>query len=64
MEITCINCPIGEVGLLPLWQGDRLFLSLLQQEGPFFSLKLEYRGDRLVGASRDGRPLPPEEGQE
>ena len=56
--------PIGEVGLLPLWQGDRLFLSLLRQEGPFFSLKLEYRGDRLVGASRDGRPLPPEEGQE
>ena len=56
--------PIGEVGLLPLWQGDRLFLSLLQQEGPFFSLKLEYRGDRLVGASRDGRPLPPEEEEE
>ena len=56
--------PIGEVGRLPLWQGDRLFLSLLRQEGPFFSLKLEYRGDRLVGASRDGRPLPPEEGQE
>ena len=56
--------PIGEVGRLPLWQGDRLFLSLLQQEGPFFSLKLEYRGDRLVGASRDGRPLPPEEGEE
>ena len=56
--------PIGEVGLLPLWQGDRLFLSLLRQEGPFFSLKLEDRGDRLVGASRDGRPLPPEEGQE
>ena len=56
--------PIGEVGRLPLWQGDRLFLSLLWQEGPFFSLKLEYRGDRLVGASRDGRPLPPEEGEE
>ena len=56
--------PIGEAGLLPLWQGDRLFLSLLQQEGPFFSLKLEYRGDRLVGASRDGRPLPPEEEEE
>ena len=56
--------PIGEVDLLPLWQGDRLFLSLLRQEGPFFSLELEYRGDRLVGASRDGRPLPPEEGQE
>ena len=56
--------PIGEAGLLPLWQGDGLFLSLLRQEGPFFSLKLEYRGDRLVGASRDGRPLPPEEGQE
>lgn len=56
--------PIGEVGRLPLWQGDRLFLSLLWQEGPFFSLKLEYRGDRLVGASRDGRPLPPEEEEE
>ena len=56
--------PIGEVGRLPLWQGDRLFLSLLRQDGPFFSLNLEYRGDRLVGASRDGRPLPPEEEQE
>ena len=56
--------PIGEVDLLPLWQGDRQFLSLLRQEGPFFSLKLEYWGDRLVGASRDRRPLPPEEGQE
>ena len=32
--------PIKQVETLPLWQGDRLFLELLQREERFFSLKL------------------------
>lgn len=35
---------------LPQWEGDRIFLSLLEEEIPFFSLKLNYTGDRLTGA--------------
>lgn len=42
---------------LPMWEGDRLFLGLLDTEEPFFSLKLEYEGDRLTGAALNGRPL-------
>lgn len=53
--------PIPQVETLPLWQGDKLFLRLLQTEKDFFSLKLRYAGDQLVLAVRDGRPLPPEE---
>ncbi len=33
---------------LPIWEGDKLFLSLLDTEPRFFSLKLTYRGDTLV----------------
>lgn len=33
---------------LTLWEGDRIFLELLDREVPFFSLKLIYEGDRLV----------------
>lgn len=53
--------PIPQVETLPLWQGDKLFLRLLQTEKDFFSLKLRYAGDQLVQAVRDGRPLPIEE---
>lgn len=53
--------PIPQVEMLPLWQGDKLFLRLLQTEKDFFSLKLRYVGDQLVQAVRDGRPLPIEE---
>ena len=53
--------PIPQVETLPLWQGDKLFLRLLQTEKDFFSLKLRYVGDQLVQAVRDGRPLRPEE---
>ena len=42
---------------LNLWEGDRLFLELLKRETPFFSLKLEYDGDKLIRASLDGRSL-------
>ncbi len=33
---------------LPIWEGDKIFLSLLDQSVPFFSLKLCYQGDRLI----------------
>lgn len=35
---------------LPIWEGDKLFLRLLDTEEPFFSLKLCYKGERLVEA--------------
>ena len=42
---------------LTLWQGDRIFLRLLQEDAPFFSLKLTYRGDELTEAVLDGKLL-------
>lgn len=43
---------------LPLWEGDRIFLKLLQEDAPFFMLKLVYdRNDRLLEAVLDGRKL-------
>lgn len=42
---------------LSLWQGDRIFLRLLEEGRGFFSLKLEYCGERLVAAALDGRPM-------
>lgn len=44
---------------LTLWEGDKIFLRLLMDPAqPFFSLKLVYRGDDLLEAKLDGRPLP------
>ena len=40
---------------LTLWEGDRIFLELLDSDAPFFSLKLEYRGETLTRAVLDGR---------
>ena len=42
---------------LTLWEGDRIFLRLLEEGGPFFSLKLQYQGENLVLARLNGRPL-------
>ena len=43
---------------LPIWTGDKIFLDLLNQDVPFFSLKLTYQGEKLAGAVLNGRPLP------
>lgn len=43
---------------LTLWEGDRIFLKLLQEDEPFFSLKLTYRGDELTEAVLDGKIIP------
>lgn len=50
------NCPEGELAWIPkaellsltLWEGDKIFLRLLDEQVPFFSLKLEYEGDTLL----------------
>ena len=43
---------------LPIWEGDRIFLRLLDEDAPFFLLKLRYEGERLAEAVLDGRKLP------
>ena len=42
---------------LPMWEGDRIFLRLLEEDAPFFSLKLRYQGDRLTEAVLNGEVL-------
>ena len=39
---------------LPLWEGDKVFLKLLDTDAPFFSLKLKYAGEKLVLAVLNG----------
>ena len=50
--------PKEKVYDLPIWEGDKIFFRLLEQERPFFSLKLSYdRGDVLRRAVLDGEEL-------
>lgn len=42
---------------LTLWQGDRIFLELIATDTPFFSLKLTYQGEALVGAELNGEDI-------
>ena len=41
----------------PTWEGDRIFLDLMEREAPFFSLKLRYEGDYLAEAVLNGKRL-------
>jgi len=43
-----------EFAELPQWEGDRIFLELLEKKVPFFSLKLQYEGEKLVFAALNG----------
>lgn len=36
------------------WEGDRYFLSLLRTDEPFFSMKLEYKAEKLVSVYLNG----------
>lgn len=55
-ENTMLDCSEGELVWIPkdeieslhLWEGDKIFLRLLQERESFFSLKLRYEGDTLV----------------
>ena len=59
------DCPEGDlqwvekdrISSLPLWEGDKIFLRLMSENHPFFSLKLSYQGDNLVYAALDGGEL-------
>lgn len=40
--------PFKKIETLELWQGDKIFLRLLQKPVPFFSLKLVYKNGNLI----------------
>ncbi len=42
---------------LKLWEGDYIFLKLLDERETYFDLRLVYEGERLVKAVLDGREL-------
>ena len=66
---TLKQCDEGELEWLPWdmltqiphWEGDEIFLDLLKQDVPFFSLKLCYEAERLVHAVLDGKELKKEQ---
>ena len=45
----------SELLKLRLWEGDKIFFRLLNEERPWFSLKLVYEGDTLRQAVLDGK---------
>lgn len=47
----------ARIANLPIWEGDKIFLRLLQEEWEFFSLKLRYEGESLAEAVLDGKRL-------
>ena len=57
-EGTLTDCDEGELAWVdkkqllqyPLWPGDRIFLKLITEPCPFFSLKLVYQNDFLIQA--------------
>ena len=62
---TLKDCDEGElmwvekekIYTLPIWEGDKIFLRLLDTDEPFFSLKLTYHGDKLTGAVLNGKAV-------
>ena len=42
---------------LPIWEGDKIFLDLIDTDTPFFSLKLVYSGDTLKSAVLNGERI-------
>ncbi len=46
-----------KVADLPTWEGDRIFLQLLNEDAPFFSLKLAYTGETLTYAALNGKEI-------
>ena len=49
--------PWDKLTQIPHWEGDEIFLRLLKQDVPFFSLKLCYEGERLAQAVLNGKPI-------
>lgn len=49
--------PKEKVYELPIWAGDKIFFRLMEEDYPFFSLKLRYEKDMLVEAVLDGKSV-------
>ena len=47
----------SRVPMLPIWEGDKIFFRLLEEQAEFFSLKLRYTGDSLAEAVLDGKRI-------
>lgn len=45
----------ADVPSLNLWEGDKVFIKLLCENSPFFSLKLSYTGETLSRIELDGK---------
>lgn len=49
--------PKDKIWDLSLWEGDRIFLKMLLEDAPFFSMKLHYVGESLSQVLIDGKDL-------
>lgn len=49
--------PKDKIWDLNLWEGDRIFLKMLLEDAPFFSMKLHYVGESLSRVLIDGKDL-------
>ena len=49
--------PKSKIPNLNLWTGDLIFFRLLEENAPFFSLKLRYEGDRLAEWQLNGKDM-------
>ena len=54
-ELAWVDC--AAVESLPIWEGDKIFLRLMAEGAPFFSLKLCYEGEKLVFAALNGQEM-------
>ena len=55
-ELVWINK--SDIYSLPIWEGDKIFLRLIENENyPFFSLRLQYKGEKLVYAQLNGKEI-------
>ena len=56
---------IDKIESLHIWEGDKIFLRLLAEKVPFFSLKLVYDGhDGLISAVLNGKEIKNKEREE
>lgn len=49
--------PFENIEKLELWEGDKIFLRLLKENAPFFSLKIVYKNGDLKEAILNGRKI-------
>ena len=45
--------PMAELDGLSMWEGDRVFLPLVASSEPPFRMTLDYRGEKLVGVTKE-----------